>query len=490
MVGLAGFAALAVAPASPASAAPPTGAQAESVAPAEPSGAGAPPGLFERSQTSASAAAAVPGPAGAPTFAMHGYTRSDVFAGKAVGSDEAELKAAYGELALRVDVAERGVGDGHAEVRVRAGLDGVGSGTDVDLREAYVNAYLGRLDLRVGHQIIVWGRADAFNPTNNLTPIDIRFRSPVEDDRRLANLAARLWLDLAPLRLEGVWLPRYVPSEIPTVELPQFIVASEPSFPGPTLDNGLGALRLHLELPALEASASYLLGYAPLPGLALRDYTVGVDPPVIRITRAAYRHHVVGVDFSTALGELLAVRGEAAYRHPLDHERTVQAPRPDLQYVLGVEHHFGSLGVIAQYLGRYVFDWQLEQGPEDPIEPAALVDFMEPLPLFLRDTIDTSIEDELRRRNQVLFAQRARVQHLASLRAQWHILNETASLSALGLVNLTTREWLLYPKFAYSISDWMSASVGAELYAGPGGTLFDLIEDRLSAGYAELRLSF
>jgi hypothetical protein len=55
---------------------------------------------------------------------------------------------------------------------------------------------------------------------------------------------------------------------------------------------------------------------------------------------------------------------------------------------------------------------------------------------------------------------------------------------------LTTREWLLYPKLAYSISDWMSASIGAELYTGPAGSLFDLIEDRLSAGYAELRLSF
>jgi hypothetical protein len=471
-------------PASPSADAAPITTASE---PSSPASAGG--GLFESSLADASAAPAA-GADGLRAPTLHGYARADAFAGKAVGSGRAEFQAAYAELALRLGIDDPGLGDAQAEVRVRSGLDGVTPGPDVDLREAYVNLYLGPFDVRVGQQIIVWGRADAFNPTNNLTPTDLRVRSPVEDDRRLGSIAARVWLALAPLRLEGVWLPLYAPSEIPSVGLPEFVSPSEPLYPGSALSNGLGALRVHLELPSIEASASYLLGHAPLPGLALRDYTVGVDPPVIRIARAAYRQHVLGADFSTAIGDVVAVRGEAAYRRPIDYENTVQAPRPDLQYVLGFEHDFGAVSVIAQYLGRYVFDWQRETGPADPIDPLALVDFMEPLPIFLRDTIDTSIEDELRLRNQILFVQRARVQHLASVRAEWRALDDTLSLSALGLVNFTTREWLLYPKLAYSISDRMSVTVGAELYAGPGGSLFDLIEDRLSAGYAELRLSF
>ena len=62
------------------------------------------------------------------------------------------------------------------------------------MREAYVNAYLGPFDLRLGKQIIVWGRADALNPTNNLTPVDFRIRSPLEDDIRLGNVGARAFL--------------------------------------------------------------------------------------------------------------------------------------------------------------------------------------------------------------------------------------------------------------------------------------------------------
>jgi hypothetical protein len=101
------------------------------------------------------------------------------------------MKANYGELALQLRTVKSAFGDGFAEARVRYGLQGNDLGTFVDLREAYVNAYVGPVDLRLGKQIIVWGRADALNPTNNLTPVDFRIRSPLEDDIRLGNVGAR-----------------------------------------------------------------------------------------------------------------------------------------------------------------------------------------------------------------------------------------------------------------------------------------------------------
>ena len=36
----------------------------------------------------------------------------------------------------------------------------------------------------------------------------------------------------------------------------------------------------------------------------------------------------------------------------------------------------------------------------------------------------------------------------------------------------------------------MTAYLGAEIFAGPDGTLFGLIDQTLTAGYAELRFSF
>ena len=146
--------------------------------------------------------------------------RGDVFVGKTQDVRAAEMKANYGELGLQLRTAKTAFGDGFADARFRYGLQGSAPGTFVDIREAYVNAYLGPFDLRLGKQIIVWGRADALNPTNNLTPVDFRIRSPLEDDIRLGNVGARAFLRLGVVRLEGVWMPTYLATELPNVGLP------------------------------------------------------------------------------------------------------------------------------------------------------------------------------------------------------------------------------------------------------------------------------
>jgi hypothetical protein len=446
--------------------------------------------LFEASPAQvAPASERVESAADGPAIELGGYVRGDLFVGKVPGFDQGLVQAGYGELALTLDAREA-IGSAHAEARLRSGLQGGARELSLDLREAYVDAYLGPLDLRVGHQIIVWGRADGINPTNNLTPFDLRIRSPIEDDRRVGNFGVRAFYNLRPVRLEGVWLPLYAAAHYPPIALDEYIVMTEPRFPAPELEKGLGAARVHLELAAFEASISYVRGYAPLPGVALRDFTVGVEPPEIRVARTAYAQHVVGFDASTALGELLTLRAEAAYRQPDHYEDHVHAARPDVQYVLGADRSLGTLSVIAQYIGRYVLDWSHEAGPEEPIEPETLARFMDPLPRSLRASITESIEGELAMRNQIVFQQTARVQHMASLRLEWLALHDTLSLSALGFVNLTTREWLVFPKLGYRISDAMTTYLGAEVYVGPSDTLLDLIDEQLTAAYAELRYAF
>lgn len=453
-------------------------------------------GLFEQS-VAASEPVAESGAASAPAplFELNGYVRSDLFAGKAARSKSWEMKAAYGELALRLRTRKEPYGDGFAEARLKYGLQGDSTQLEVDLREAYVDTHVGPLDLRLGHQIIVWGRADAFNPTNNLTPLDLRVRSPLEDDRRLANVGLRAFLNVAPLRLEGVWLPVYRATRVPTVASPSYVDFNYTNYPAPDLDNGTGAARLHLELADFEASVSYVYGYAPLPGLALNGITEGrviagevvVEERPIRIERRAYNHHVAGLDFSTALGDVMALRGEAALRVPKDYESRVHAPNPDLQYVLGIDRSFGSLNLIAQYMGRVVLDWRRAESPEVTEDPAALGTGV---PASAIEDAIPLIELELRGRNQMLFSQLHEVQHMATVRLEWLTLHDTLSLSALGFVNFSTKEWLVFPKVGYQLSDNLSTSVGAEIFAGPDGTLFGLIDQQLSAVYAELRYAF
>lgn len=457
-------------------------------------------GLFEESLSGA-ALAEDEGSAGdrgngLSGFDLDGYVRSDVFVGRNPGSDAAELQAGYGELSLQVRGPREPHGSAFADLRVRYGQQLDRYGQIVDLREAYVDVYAGPVDLRLGKQIVVWGRADAFNPTNNLVPFDLRIRSPIEDDRRVGNVGARGFLNLSAVRIEGVWMPLYVPAEYPPFDPDEYVVITDPVFPAPALSNGLGAVRVHLELPAFEASASYLYGPAPLPGITLRGYTAGPpelggkDPPEVYVARASYAQHVIGVDFSTAVYDLFALRGEAAYRYPVDYADRVQAPRPDLQYVLGIDRAFGTLMLIAQYMGRYTFDWQRELGPDMPVTARTLLEQTPPLPALTEQEITSTIEEQIAVNNQMLFSQLAEVQHLITARAEWRMLHDTLFLSALGMANLTTEEWLLSPKLEYRFSDAIRAYAGAELFVGPKGTLFDLIDDRLTAGYAELRYTF
>jgi len=460
-------------------------APAETVVPAAeetPAGEG---GLFEKSQ---STALAMTEAANAP-FTLTGYMRGDMYAGKVPGAGQADLKAGYGELSLMAKTTKGPYGDGVAEARLRYGVQGDLQQNFVDLREAYVNTYLGPIDLRLGKQIIVWGRADILNPTNNLTPNDLRIRSPIEDDRRIGNVGARMFLRLSPVRLEGVWMPMYVPSELPQVYLPEFVNFGTPVYPSNNLKNGIMAGRLHLELASFEASVSYLHGYAPLPGLTLTGLTFDPTTPSVLVSRTAYKHQVVGIDFSTALGDIAAIRGEAAYRRPYDYQNRIYAPHPDLQYALGADHTFGSVSVIVQYLGRYVFDWEKQAGAATELDPNVLKMTPAEGETYRASYTDT-INAQLAKTNQILFTQTARVQHLATLRIEWITAHDTLSLSAVGMVNVTTKEWLASPKIGYRMSDSLTAYLGAEILTGPKDTLFGLVDQTLSAGYAELRSTF
>jgi len=429
-------------------------------------------------------------------FKLNGYVRGDMYIGKVTGIRQSEIKAGYGEAALIARTKKEHLGDGFAELRLRYGMQGeTQQQAIIDVREAYVNTYVGPVDLRLGKQIVVWGRADLLNPTNNLTPNSFRNRSPIEDDRRLGNVGARAFLRLSPVRVEGVWMPMYVANELPAIDLPLYVSYGDPTYPKAQLDQGLLAGRVHLELPGVEMSASYLHGYAPMPGLTLVSDKVDLDNPSIVISRTAYKQQVVGFDFSTALEDLLAIRGEAAYRRPYhykapddDYETDHYIAKPDLQYALGVDHTFGSVSVIAQYLGRYVFDWEKEKGATGGLDSTYLK--KDPSLDIVVNSAPLQIRRELAQTSQILYSQTKQIQHLATVRVEWLTAHDTLSISALGMVNFTTKEWMVAPKMGYHLSDSLIAYVGAEILTGPKDTLFGMVDQKLSAGYAELRSTF
>lgn len=403
---------------------------------------------------------------------LNGFTRGVFFAGKKVENKGTEVKAGYGELGLKCRPRIGKFGDGYAELRYRYGSEFGKSITEFNLREAYVNTYLGKLDVRLGHQIVVWGRADAFNPTNNITPQNMTARSADEDDRKVGNFLLRSSYDFGPMDFELIWVPKYTSSVLPSdlFPFPDGVAMGTADLPDASLGNGSIALKTSVVLGSFDGSASWFRGYMPTPGIVFSHG--GIDDSnriIIVLKQKPHISNVLGADFSTSVRSF-GLRGEFAYRRPIDNFKLNDKfhsyiPNPDFQYLLGVDKSIGNFSVIVQYVGRYVSGFESEP-----------------------DGNSQDIELELT--NRMITSQQDMVSHAFLIRPDLSLFHETVTLEFLSYFNISTDEFLLRPSLIWNIADALTLKAGYEGYSGPDGTLFGNIKDALSSLFVEIKVSF
>jgi hypothetical protein len=400
-------------------------------------------------------------------YELNGYARSGIYVGPAPGKSGYESKDRYGEAALKLRLRKGQWGDAYSELRFRNTNNSESSTSSFTIREAYVSTYLGAFDLRIGQQVVQWGKADGYNPTNVITPLDLLVFSPDEDDRRISNFLIRLYYNWSVLRLEAIWVPIYGSSVLPfsKVELPEGVQLSEPDYPDEAIENSAIALRLHYEGVSLDGTLSYFNGFLPMPGLSART-----ENSMLNIFPTAYRIQMIGADFSTTVGAY-GLRGEFAYREPDEEDNTRQyIPNKQVEYILGLDREFGNFSLIIQYIGKHVLDY------ED------LTKAHQTSPEFAKYKIALW--------NRLLSGQLKEWIHAISFRLAWNLCHETLSLELLGQINLSTEETFLKPKLSYDLTDDLTLSAGAQIYHGPDNTLFGLLDKNNSAGFIELKASF
>ena len=168
-------------------------------------------GLFE----SAGKDSAASGPAAAQAlpFSLSGHVKA-IVAGGQDNDNEAIISAANARVSLRLN-AEKSLGRAFSEIRMNAGRFRDLSSASCDVREAWASVSPGLLDIRIGRQIISWGRADAVNPTNNITPRDQTAISSEFDDTRLGNELLQVKAKIGPSGVQGIWIPCYRPDVLP-----------------------------------------------------------------------------------------------------------------------------------------------------------------------------------------------------------------------------------------------------------------------------------
>jgi len=324
------------------------------------------------------------------------------------------------------------------------------------LAECYLELRLGPLDLRAGQQQIRWGRADGFNPTDNLVPYDYL---DTFADQRLPVTAVKADLYVGRARFEAAWIPFVTPTRLPLPgqrwfpgslpepgplrEITPVFVNGTSVFPARTLGNGQVAVRWNQVVPRAEFSVSYFDGFDDLPFFSVGKIPeAGAGSPILPLDRRYYRLQAAGADFASDLGPF-GIRGETAYFNITD-----PSDRDHLLYVIGLDRAWGDWSAIIQYADQ----WLSAPLPETAVFPE----------LAFRSTLTARIEKAL---------------------------GPSGSFEIKGAVRLRDGDFVVQPLYSLALrGDWR-LKIGATIFGGPRDTYFGQFRDNMNL-MLSLRYSF
>lgn len=326
-----------------------------------------------------------------------------------------------------------------------------------NVREAYLTWTTGDLSLRAGKQIIVWGRADRFNPTDLITPRNYQILAFDDDDQRFGVVGAEAKYRIADAyTVSALALPAFHTSFIPAGLLPAGIARSteHERYSG---ENFQWGAKLDHNSGLLDWSVSYFNGFSALPEIMLRNSTELV------LENRAIR--MFGADFAASPGSW-GIRGEAAYVE-LEREQGISAllPRSYFYSVLGVERTVAeTMTLNIQWLYREIRDF---------IDPRTI-----PGPF-----------GQIAMGNALIRNQFDRVQNGVSVSVRDRWLHDTLQAELSGVYFFTHHDYLVKPQIQYALNDHWSILLFADIYHGPDDSFLGGLKKN-TLTYAELRYQF
>lgn len=233
---------------------------------------------------------------------------------------------------------------------------------DLELFEAYLHHATPDWDLRLGRQIVRWGKADQISPVDNLNPQDVReFVVPELEDRKMPNWMARLRLFPGDVTLEGVIIPFFQENRFDWSGSTWALLGRDSGGlrihedePDQGLDNTDWGLRASASLAGWDVSVSYLQATEKSPRLRFEPTN-----PLGPTLHADYkRQNIFGWEFETTV-DAFGFRGEGAYfdEQSLPTTGLDTVSRPVSHAVIGVDY-LGEADwyVNVQLSHQHVFD--------------------------------------------------------------------------------------------------------------------------------------
>jgi hypothetical protein len=363
----------------------------------------------------------------------------------------------WGHARVDADGWGRIVGDGW--LRAQSADDGSRRGL---VRELYWRNTWGPVDMALGRQRVIWGRADGLNPTDNLAPRDLTLLAPDDGDLRHGNDGATATVTLPVSTVSLSWFPRIHGNTIPLQPIPGVrYVQFAP-------EAGQWAVRWeHAGHGNIDASVSYVSGLDPMPDLMFG----GLSPAGLDVHLRNQGLRVLGADLSM-------VRNGVIWRAEIATTRTdSQGPadfthkKPQTWFVGGGE-------------------WRLAEDTTLGLEATLLhvKDFGNP-----DDTLAGPLRD-LAWRQLAISGQTAPTLAGVVWRVARRLRNDTVALEAngasmwpMGGGGSGSSVWRLRADVA--LDDHWHLLFGGDLYLGPTYSLFGQLRDN-SLAYVQVRRGF
>jgi hypothetical protein len=280
----------------------------------------------------------------------------------------------------------------HAVVSVDAdyfayhGEDDWDDDSDVRLYLAYINLAGNDYNLKLGNQIVRWGKSDGYSPLDNINPED--FRDGIggrREDRKLPIPMVNLELYRGSNTLQGIFIPLFEEPEIDYIGTDWSLFGHVDQEFGPvaikekerpnTLRNSEAGVRLSGIVRNFDYAFSYLYsrekipsfrslivppGFSPLPGsISIKDLAVFACETNQEITLEYGRRNIYGFEFETTLGDF-GFRGDATYIDDNNFftNQLQRIRKPAFQYMVGADYNAPlAFYINVQFAQTFIQDY-------------------------------------------------------------------------------------------------------------------------------------
>lgn len=327
-----------------------------------------------------------------------------------------------------------------------------------ELREAYIEKSAGDFDFKVGRAIIVWGRADKINPTDNLTIRNYTRLMTFDEDQRTGLFSAKVDYYSDSSKFTIVWIPEWRSPIYPISSINGVnIQDKDPVHPEEQI-----ALKIDRSGGAVDWSMSYFNGYNKSPDLMF----VSMSGPGVQLALDYGKIEVYGADFATTFGSY-GLRGEVAYTQTSDTDGNNPSKQNSNIFAVvgGDRSFFGKFNINVQLLLKHVFSYQ----------DTAL--------------IPSSTTRLIAKHVNLNSNQLAENMLGVSFRPSYKMLNDTLEIELVYVRWFKKGDSLMRPKLTYAFNDQFKGVLGAEIYNGPADSFFGRRKET-SSGFIELKWLF